>query len=136
VKYQRPWATTTTSRITISLTPAGIVMSQETNPRPIHRLSCILTGTINNTITALRQTTPPLGGPETTSVIDNVSKIEHAPHPYVFFSTVFSGAGGKGECLNSPGSLICRYPIYMMTDKTGSNPDRVVANLKNRKQTN
>jgi hypothetical protein len=32
--------------------PAGIKKSQETDPRPIHQLSCTLTGTINNTITA------------------------------------------------------------------------------------
>jgi hypothetical protein len=44
---------TTTSKTTISLTPVGIEVSQETDPRPVHRLSCTLTKTINNIITAL-----------------------------------------------------------------------------------
>jgi hypothetical protein len=38
---------TTTSNTTKSLTAEGPEMSQETDPRPIHRLSCTLTGTIN-----------------------------------------------------------------------------------------
>jgi hypothetical protein len=102
---------TTIGSTTRRITPAGIEMSQETNLRPIHRLSCTLTGTINNIITALptslhfpwhftlRQTTPPIGGRETTSVMDNVSKeIKNAPHP-VFFSSFsfFSRAGGSGS---------------------------------------
>jgi hypothetical protein len=48
----------------------------------------------------------------------------------VFFGVFFSWAGGKAEYRSSPGSLICRHPVFMMTDKTGSNPDRVIASLK------
>jgi hypothetical protein len=44
---------TTTSNTTKSPTPEGTEMSQETDPRPIHQLSCTLTGTINNAITLL-----------------------------------------------------------------------------------
>jgi hypothetical protein len=48
-----------------------------------------------------RQTTPPIGGPETTSVIDNVSKIKHTPpHCFIFcgfFFSVFSEAGEREE---------------------------------------
>jgi hypothetical protein len=43
----------TTSSTTRSHTPAGIEMSQESDPRLIHLLSHTLTGTINNIITAL-----------------------------------------------------------------------------------
>jgi hypothetical protein len=43
---------TTTSSTTRSLTPAGIVKAQKTDPGPVHRLSCTLTGTINYIITA------------------------------------------------------------------------------------
>jgi hypothetical protein len=86
-----------------------------------------------------RQTMPPKGGPETTGVIDNVSKTKRAPPPCFFvgfFFVSFSGAWGKGEYRSSPSSLICRHPVYMMTNKIGSNPDRVIASLKNRKRTN
>jgi hypothetical protein len=84
-----------------------------------------------------RQTIPPKGGPETTGVIDNVLKTKHAP-PLCYFVGFFflSRAGGKGEYRSSQSSLICRHPVYMMSNKTRSNPDRVVASLKNRKRTN
>jgi hypothetical protein len=79
----------------------------------------------------LRQTKLPKGGPETTSVIDNVSTKKTCPSPC--FCLFF---WGKGEYRSSSSSLICRHPIYMMTNKTRSNPDRVVASLKNKKRTN
>jgi hypothetical protein len=40
-----------------------------------------------------RQTIPPKGGPETTGVIDNVSKTKHAPPPCFFLS--YSGAASN-----------------------------------------
>jgi hypothetical protein len=43
----------------------------------------------------LRQTKPPKGGPETTSVMDNVS--QNKTCPLVFFGVFFSGPGGEGE---------------------------------------
>jgi hypothetical protein len=43
----------------------------------------------------LRQTKPPKGGPETTSVMDNVSKNKTCP-PCFFLRLFFSGAGGEG----------------------------------------
>jgi hypothetical protein len=44
----------------------------------------------------LRQTKPPKGGPETTSVIDNVSKHKKCPAPLFFFVFFFfSGTGGE-----------------------------------------
>jgi hypothetical protein len=76
----------------------------------------------------------PKSGPETTGEIDNVSKNKTRSTPFfgVFFSSFF-GAEGKGEYQSSPSSLICRHPVYMMTNKMESNPDRVFANLKNKK---
>ena len=56
--------------------------------------------------------------------------------PLVFSVVFFWGAGGKGEYRSSPSSLICQHHVYMMTNKTRSNPDWVVVSLKNRKQTN
>jgi hypothetical protein len=46
-----------------------------------------------------RQTTLPKGGPETTGVIDNVSKTKHAPPPSFlwFFVCFFFGGRGKRE---------------------------------------
>jgi hypothetical protein len=43
---------------------------------------------------------------------------------------------GKGEYQSSSDSHICRHPDKMKTDKMGSNPDRVVTSLTNRKRTN
>jgi hypothetical protein len=87
----------------------------------------------------LRQTEPSKGRPETTSVIDNVSKNKTCPASLffcVFFYSIRGQEGGeKGEYQSCPSSFICRHPVYMMTNKTGSNPDRVVASLKNIKQT-
>jgi hypothetical protein len=112
---------TTFSITTRSLTLAGIKLSQETNHHS----------------TYLGKP----GKPETTSVIDNVSKeTKHTPLPCFFLLVFFffrgKSGGGKGEYRSSPGLLICRQPISMMTDKAGSNPDRVFASLKNRKRTN
>jgi hypothetical protein len=64
------------------------------------------------------------------------NKTRPTPLFFCVFFFLFSGAGGKGEYRSFPGSLIYRHPVLMMTDKTGSNPDRVVASLKNRKRTN
>jgi hypothetical protein len=124
----------TTSNTTISLTPEGIERSQETDLRPMHQLSYTLTTSSGY---FLRQTKPPKGGPETTSVIDNVSTKKTRPDPcflcLFFWGGGGRGGGGKGEYRSSPSSLICRHPVYMMTNKMGRNPDRVVASLKNRK---
>jgi hypothetical protein len=79
------------------------------------------------------QTTLPIGKPETTRVIENVSE-KNIPNP-LFWGV--EGGRGRGErgALKLP-RLICQHPIYMMTDKTRSNPNRVVTSLKNAKQTN
>jgi hypothetical protein len=102
-------------------------------------MSCTLTGTITiSSWHSCRQTIPSKGGAEKTDVMDNVSKTKHAL-PLCFFLViffVFFGGRGKEEYRSSPSSLICRHPIYMMTNETGSNPDRVVVSLKNRKRTN
>jgi hypothetical protein len=127
----------TTSSTKKSFTPAGIKKSQETDPDPY--TDCPALSQEQSTTSSwhsCRQTTLPKGGPETTGVIDNVSKTKHVPPPYfcgVIILCFFPGAGGKGEYQSSPSSLICWHPNYMMTNKKGSNSDRVVASLKNRK---
>jgi hypothetical protein len=45
----------------------------------------------------LRQTKPPKGGPETTSVIDNVSKNKTRPAPLFFLCRFCLFFGGRGE---------------------------------------
>jgi hypothetical protein len=82
----------------------------------------------------LRQTKLPKGGPETTSVIDNVSKNKTRP-ALLFFLCLFSGEGGKGSTKAPQAHLSAGTPsIWWLTRR--SNSDRVVANLKNRKWTN
>jgi hypothetical protein len=67
-------------------------------------------------------------------VIDNVS--EKAKTCLILFYFGSRGVGEKGKCQNSPGSLIYWHPICLMTDKKGSNPDRVVVSFKNGKHIN
>jgi hypothetical protein len=130
---------TTTSSTTRSLTPAGIESPRKLIWGPY--TNCPALSQEQSTTSSwhsCRQTTPPKGGRETTGMIDNVSKTKHVPPPCFsgVFILPFLGGRGKGEYRRSSSSLICRHPVYIMINKMGNNPDRVVVSLKNRKQTN
>jgi hypothetical protein len=95
---------TTTSNTTISLTPEGIKRFRKPIQDPY--TDCPALSQEQSTTSSryfLLQTKPPKGRPETTSVIDNVSKNKTRPAPlffcvfFVLFFTGTEGEGGKGS---------------------------------------
>jgi hypothetical protein len=58
-------------------------------------------------------------------------------HTLLLFCFRFFGVEEEGErkCQSSHDALFCFHLLYVKPNKIGTNPDKVVASLKNRKQT-